>query len=200
VGDSDDTLDDNGEEGLRDDGDGDLLDVEEVPLSDELERALEAFVLIGDWDLATSRSETLDVLVDTLRELEDDAAIEEWVAQYGDRDFHLAQERDGRLVISDVFPVSGVVGFIPRSIVRLLSAELLQNEDDREGWIESLSALSSEWLALLSDEEKMVGHLIRAHGLPLASTVGELGDLIARHATLHQAGDEDVEDEDPEEG
>jgi hypothetical protein len=202
VGDSDDTLDDNGDEGLGDgdEGDLDLLDVEEVPLSGELERALEAFVLIDDWDLATSRSETLDVLVDTLRELEDDAAIEEWVAQYGDRDFHLAQERDGRLVISDVFPVSGVVGFIPRSIVRLLSAELLQNEDDREGWLESLSALSSEWLALLSDEEKMVGHLIRAHGLPLASTAGELGDLIARHATLHQAGDEDVEDEDPEEG
>ena len=167
MGDSDDTLDDDGEEGLRDgdDGDLDLLDIEEVPLSGELERALEAFVLIDDWDLATSRSETLDVLVDGLRELEDDAAIEEWAAQYGDRDFHLAQERDGRLVISDVFPVSGVVGFIPRSIVRMLSAELLlQSEDDREGWLEALSALSSEWLALLSDEEKMVGHLIRAHG------------------------------------
>ncbi|HEY2665867.1 MAG TPA: hypothetical protein VGK51_03430 [Actinomycetota bacterium] len=203
MGDSDDTLDDNGEEGLGDgdDGDLDLLDVEEVPLSDALERALEAFVLIDDWDLATSRSETLDVLVDGLRELEDDAAIEGWVAQYGDRDFHLAQERDGRLVISDVFPVSGVVGFIPRSIVRALSAELLlQSEDDREGWLESLSGLSSEWLALLSDEEKMVGHLIRAHGLPLASTVGDLGDLIGRHAALHQAGDEDAEDEDPEEG
>ena len=202
MGDSDDTLDDDGEEGLgdEDDGDVDLLDIEEVPLSDELERALEAFVLIDDWDLATSRSETLDVLVDGLRELEDDAAIEEWAAQYGDRDFHLAQERDGRLVISDVFPVSGVVGFIPRSIVRMLSAELLiQNEDDREGWLESLSTLSSEWLALLSDEEKMVGHLIRAHGLPLGATTGELGDLIGRHATLHRA-DDDAEDEDPEEG
>ena len=82
MGDSDDTLDDDGEEGLRDgdDGDLDLLDIEEVPLSGELERALEAFVLIDDWDLATSRSETLGVLVDSLRELEDDAAIEEWVA------------------------------------------------------------------------------------------------------------------------
>ena len=104
-------------------------------------------------------------------------------------------------MVSDVFPVSGVVGFIPRSIVRMLSAELLlQDEDDREGWLESLSSLSSEWLALLSDEEKMVGHLIRAHELPLASTAGELGDLIGRHATLHRAADEDHEDEDPEEG
>ena len=201
-GETGETLGDDGEEGLSDGGEGDLelLDIEEVPLSDELERGLEAFVLIDDWDLATSRSETLDVLVDGLRELENDAAIEEWVAQYGDRDFHLAQERDGRLVVSDVFPVSGVVGFIPRSIVRMLSAELvLQNEDDREGWLESLSALSSEWLALLSDEEKMVGHLIRAHGLPLGATTGELGDLIGRHATLHRA-DDDAEDEDPEEG
>ena len=201
-GETGETLGDDGEEGLSDGGEGDLelLDIEEVPLSDELERGLEAFVLIDDWDLATSRSETLDVLVDSLRELEDDAAIEEWVAQYGDRDFHLAQERDGRLVISDVFPVSGVVGFVPRSIIRMLSAELmLQGEDDREGWLESLSALSSEWLALLSDEEKMVGHLIRAHRLPLGATTGELGDLIGRHATLHRA-DADAEDEDPEEG
>ena len=201
-GETGETLGDDGEEGRSDGDEGDLelLDIEEVPLSDELERGLEAFVLIDDWDLATSRSETLDVLVDSLRELEDDAAIEEWVAQYGDRDFHLAQERDGRLVISDVFPVSGVVGFVPRSIIRMLSAELmLQGEDDREGWLESLSALSSEWLALLSDEEKMVGHLIRTHGLPLGATTGELGDLIGRHATLHRA-DDDAEDEDPEEG
>jgi len=193
VGDSDGT-----DETPADGEELDLLDVEEVPLSDELESGLESFVLIEDWDLATSRAETLDVMVDALRELEDDAAIEEWVAQYGDRDFHLAQERDGRLVISDVFPVSGVVGFIPRSIVRMLSTELLlQDEDDREGWLESLSALSSEWLALLSDEEKMVGHLIRAHELPVNETTGDLGDLVGQHATLHAVG---ADDEDDDEG
>jgi hypothetical protein len=205
VGDSDETGGTSGgeEEELLDGLDGDdldleLLDIEEVPLSGELESGLEAFVLIEDWELATSRAETLDVMVDGLRELEDDAAIEEWVAQYGDRDFHLAQERDGRLVVSDVFPVSGVVGFIPRSIVRMLSTELLlQDEDDREGWLESLSALSSEWLALLSDEEKMVGHLIRAHELPVNETTGDLGDLVGQHATLHAVG---ADDEDDDEG
>jgi hypothetical protein len=203
VGDSDDTSTGGEEEELLDGLDGDegdleLLDIEEVPLSGELESGLEAFVLIEDWELATSRAETLDVMVDGLRELEDDAAIEEWVAQYGDRDFHLAQERDGRLVVSDVFPVSGVVGFIPRSIVRMLSTELLlQGEDDREGWLESLSALSSEWLALLSDEEKMVGHLIRAHELPVNETTGDLGDLVGQHATLHAVG---ADDEDDDEG
>ena len=203
MGDSDETGETSGgeEEELLDGLDGDegdleLLDIEEVPLSGELESGLEAFVLIEDWELATSRAETLDVMVDGLRELEDDAAIEEWVAQYGDRDFHLAQERDGRLVVSDVFPVSGVVGFIPRSIVRMLSTELLfQDEDDREGWLESLSALSSEWLALLSDEEKMVGHLIRAHELPVNETTGDLGDLVGQHATLHAVGADDEDDE-----
>lgn len=204
--DSDDTLGgDEDEEEL--DGDADdldedeieLVEVEDVPLSDELERALDTFILIDNWDLAVSRSETLDVLVDGLRELEDDEALEEWVATYGDRDFHLAQERDGRLVISDVFPVTGVVGFIPRSIVRLLSAEMmLQGEEDREGWLESLSELSSEWLALLSDEEKMVGHLIRAHELPVPETAGELSSLISRHAALHAEPGEDDEDEDPD--
>jgi hypothetical protein len=200
---SDDTLGDDEEVELLDgdNGDLDLFDIEEVPLSDELEGALEAFVLIDDWELATSRAETLDVLVDGLRELEGEAAIETWVAQFGDRDFHLAQERDGRLVISDVFPLSGVVGFIPRSIVRMLSMELmLQDEDDREGWLESLSSLSSEWLALLSDEEKMVGHLIRAHQLPVDETAGELGDLVGRHATLHAVADDDEEDADGDEG
>ena len=201
--DSDDTLGD--DEGVElvdgDNGDLDLLDIEEVPLSDELESTLETFVLIDDWELATSRAETLDVLVDGLRELEDEAAIETWVAQFGDRDFHLAQERDGRLVISDVFPVSGVVGFIPRSIVRMLSMELmLQDEDDREGWLESLSSLSSGWLALLSDEEKMVGHLIRAHQLPVDETAGELGDLVGQHAALHAVADDDEEDADGDEG
>jgi hypothetical protein len=198
VGHSDDT-----DETPADGEEVDLLEIEEVPLSDELESGLESFVLIEDWDLATSRAETLDVMVDALRELEDDAAIEEWVAQYGDRDFHLAQERDGRLVVSDVFPVSGVVGFIPRSIVRMLSTELLfQGEDDREGWLESLSALSSEWLALLSDEEKMVGHLIRGHELPVNETTGELGDLVGLHATLHAVGadDEYDADDDDDEG
>jgi hypothetical protein len=194
VGHSDDT-----DETPADGEEVDLLDIEEVPLSDELESGLESFVLIEDWDLATSRAETLDVMVDALRELEDDAAIEEWVAQYGDRDFHLAQERDGRLVVSDVFPVSGVVGFIPRSIVRMLSTELLlQGEDDREGWLESLSALSSEWLALLSDEEKMVGHLIRAHELPVNETTGELGDLVGSHAALHALGADEEDDADDE--
>jgi hypothetical protein len=200
VGDSDETGETSGgeEEELLDGADLDLelLDIEEVPLSGELESGLEAFVLIEDWELATSRAETLDVMVDGLRELEDDAAIEEWVAQYGDRDFHLAQERDGRLVVSDVFPVSGVVGFIPRSIVRMLSTELLlQDEDDQEGWLESLSALSSEWLALLSDEEKMVGHLIRAHELPVNETTGDLADLVGQHATLHAVGADDEDDE-----
>ncbi|HYR63905.1 MAG TPA: hypothetical protein VET24_14905 [Actinomycetota bacterium] len=188
--DSDNTFGDDDEEP---DGDEvvlevEILEVDEVPLSDQLERALDTFVLIDDWDLAVSRAETLDVLVDGLRELEDDEEIEQWVAEYGDRDFHLSQERDGRLVISDVFPVTGVVGFIPRSIVRLLAAELmLQPEEDREGWMESLSELSSDWVALLSDEEKMVGHLIRAHELPLEETTGELDALIGRHATLHAA-------------
>ncbi len=193
--DSDNTFGDDDEEP---DGDEvvlevEILEVDEVPLSDQLERALDTFVLIDDWDLAVSRAETLDVLVDGLRELEDDEEIEQWVAEYGDRDFHLSQERDGRLVISDVFPVTGVVGFIPRSIVRLLAAELmLQPEEDREGWMESLSELSSDWVALLSDEEKMVGHLIRAHELPLEETTGELDALIGRHATLHAAIPEDA--------
>jgi hypothetical protein len=158
----------------------------EVPLSAELRAELGSFVLIEDWDLSVSRAETLDVLADALQELEDDASTEEWVAEYGERDFHLAQERDGRLVISDVFPVAGVVGFIPKALVRLLTRELLaQAEEDREGWVESLSDLVSEWLSLLSDEEKMVGHLIRAHGLGAEDTDEDHAGLIARHAGLH---------------
>ena len=159
---------------------------EEVPLSPELLAELEGFVLVEDWDLAVSRAETLDILADGLRELEDDTATEEWVAEYGERDFHLAQERDGRLVISDVFPVTGVVGFIPKAVVRLLSQELLgQPEEDREAWVESLSDLASEWLSLLSDEEKMVGHLIRAHGLAADETAEDQASLVATHAGLH---------------
>jgi hypothetical protein len=160
--------------------------VNDVVLSPELLAELEAFVLIESWDLALSRAETLEFLADTLQDLEDDTGVEDWVAEYGDRDFHLAQERDGRLVISDVFPVTGVVGFIPRALVRLLSRELLdQPEDDRETWVESLSDLASEWLSLLSDEEKMVGHLVLAHGLGLDVLAEDQASLVAAHAGLH---------------
>ena len=208
MDDIDETLD--GEDIVSEGGDDVevILEIEEVPLSDELEAALEAFVLIEDWDLAVSRAETLDVLVDGLRELEDGDGVDQWVAEYGDRDFHLAQERDGRLVISDVFPVTGVVGFIPKSIVRTIAAELVaQPEEDQEGWMEALSELSTEWLSLLSDEEKMVGHLIRAHELPVEETVGDMGALVGRHATLHATAgdldddlDEDLDDPDEEPG
>lgn len=164
------------------------LDDEGVPLSDDLEAVLAEFVLIADVDLSISRAETLDLMVDALRELEEDEAVVEWVADYGDSDFHLAQGRDGQLIISDIFPVTGVIGFIPKAIVRLVSAELMeQSEDDRESWLESLSELTTDWAALLADEEKLVGHLIRAHDLSSDDTTGEQDELIAQHAVLHAA-------------
>lgn len=173
---------------LDDDDELDDLDDIGVPLSEGLERELAAFVLIGDADLAVSRAETLDLMVDALRELEEDEAIEEWVSDYGDSDFHLAQGRDGQLVISDVFPVTGVIGFIPKAIVKLVSTELMeQDEDDRVSWLETLSELTTDWAALLSDEEKMVGHLIRAHEVGAGGVDGDQDDLIARHAELHAA-------------
>jgi hypothetical protein len=174
------------------DGDDELLNGEEalqVPVSAELEDELEAFVLIEDVDLALSRAETLDVLADGLRELEDDEAIDEWVATFGERDFHVSQQVDGRLVISDVFPLTGLVGFIPASVVGVISRELVaQPEEDRESWMESLSDLTTELLLLLSDEEKMVGHLILAHELPVEETAADHVELVSRHAELHSRG------------
>lgn len=179
---------------VSDDGDledDDEIDEEgdelEVPVSEELETQLQSFVIIENWELAISRAETLDFLVDNLRELEDEDAVDEWVQQYGERDFHLSQERDGRLVITDVFPVSGaLLGLIPKAVIAPLFAELTaQEDDDREGWLESLSDLIGDWLLLLTDEEKMVGHLIRAHQLPVGSTAEEQEVLVIAHAELH---------------
>ncbi|HWD09647.1 MAG TPA: hypothetical protein VHA57_11205 [Actinomycetota bacterium] len=180
--------------GVTDDGDledDDEIDEEgdelEVPVSEELETQLQGFVIIENWELAISRAETLDFLVDNLRELEDEDAVDEWVQQYGERDFHLSQERDGRLVITDVFPVSGaLLGLIPKAVIAPLFAELTaQSDDDLEGWLESLSDLIGDWLLLLTDEEKMVGHLIRAHELPVGNTAEEQEVLVIRHAELH---------------
>lgn len=172
-------------------------DEQEVPVTAELEEALEAFVLIPDWDLAISRAETFDYVVESLRDLEDDDALESWVKQYRGRDFHLAQERDGRLVVTDVFPVAGVLGLIPRSVLDSVLDELMtQPEDDRPAWIESLGEVIGDWVLLLSDEEKMVGHLIRAHGVSAGRTAGELADLAALHAELHGGLDSD---DDPDE-
>ncbi|HEU5003778.1 MAG TPA: hypothetical protein VFW71_13530 [Actinomycetota bacterium] len=194
-GDDDETLEEELDEDLEDDEDegedweGDELD---VPVTAELEEALEAFVLIADWDLALSRAETFDFVVESLRDLEDDDALEGWVRQYRGRDFHLAQERDGRLVVSDVFPVAGVLGLIPRSMLDPVLEELMaQPEDDRPAWVESLGEVIGDWVLLLSDEEKMVGHLIRAHEVEAGRTAGELADLAALHAELHSGLDTD---------
>jgi hypothetical protein len=181
--------------------DEDLDDLDEVPLSDALEQILTTFILIENGELAVSRAETLDFLIDTLRDLEEDEDLEAWVAAYGSKDFHLSQERDGRLIFSDVFPVSGVLGYIPKAVMSGLSAELLgQDEDDREGWLETLSDLIAEWFLLLTDEEKMVGHLIRAHGLSVENTASEHDALVGAHAELHAGVDDedDVEDDDIE--
>jgi hypothetical protein len=184
--------DDELEDGDLDDEELEELDDEEfaeVPLSEALEGELAAFILIDEGDLAVSRAETLDFLIDTLRDLEDDDDIEGWVEQFGNRDFHLSQERDGRLVFSDVFPIAGVLGLIPKAIMSSVSTELIaQSEGDREGWLESLSDLIAEWFLLLTDEEKMVGHLIRAHELPVERTADEQAILVATHAALHAAG------------
>jgi hypothetical protein len=176
-----------------DDLDDDELDedleeeLEPVPVSEALEAELEAFVLIENWELAVSRAETLDFLVDSLRELEDEDAVDEWVRQYGNRDFHLSQERDGRLVITDVFPSSGLLlGLVPKIVIGPIFAELsAQSEDDREGWLESLADLIGDWLLLLTDEEKIVGHLIRAHEVAAEDVAGGHEELVATHASLH---------------
>jgi hypothetical protein len=156
------------------------------PLTPELEAHLGAFVLIEDVDLAVSRLETLDYLVDMLRDLEDADDVAEWTVQFGDRDFHLVQERSGRLVVTDIFPVSGLLGLIPREVINLVSAELAdQSEDDQELWIETLGDLVAESLALVADEEKMVGHLVRAHGLTAEQVSGDHPALVAVHVALH---------------
>lgn len=177
---------------LEDEEDDDELDEEgdgliEVPVSEELEVRLQNFVIIENWELAISRAETLDFLIDNLRELEDEDAVGEWVQQYGERDFHLSQERDGRLVITDIFPASGaLLGLIPKVVIAPLFAELTaQSDDDREGWLETLSDLIGDWLLLLTDEEKMVGHLIRAHEMPAENTAEDHEVLVAAHAELH---------------
>ena len=46
----------------------------------------------------------------------------------------------------------------------------------------------------------MVGHLIRAHQLPVDETAGDLGDLVGLHATLHAVGGDDADDADADEG
>lgn len=174
--DEDDDLDEEGDE------------LVEVPVSEDLERQLQSFVLIDNWELAISRAETLDFLIDNLRELEDEDSVDEWVKQYGERDFHLSQERDGRLVITDVFPITGaLLGLIPKAVIAPVFAELTgQSDDDREGWLETLSDLIGDWLLLLTDEEKMVGHLIRAHEMPAENTAEDHEVLVAAHAEIHR--------------
>ena len=176
----------NGDDEAQDPGPELDEDEEFNALSPLLEAQLAAFVMIEDVELAVSRLETLDYLVDMLRDLEDAEEVAGWVERYGAQDFHLAQERDGRLVVTDIFPVTGVLGFIPREVVALVAKEMTdQAEDDLELWIETLGDLVAESLALVADEEKMVGHLVLAHDLSTDDLDADHAELVARHVRLH---------------
>ena len=75
---------------------------------------------------------------------------------------------------------------LPEELVAVLERELLLLPVRVR--LEALVAaadLVSEWAELVADHEKVLGHLVLAHGEPQDGTAHEL--LVSRHAVLHRA-------------
>jgi hypothetical protein len=75
---------------------------------------------------------------------------------------------------------------VPEELVQLLERELLLLPlRVRLEALVAAAALVGTWSDLLSDHEKLLGHLVLGHGEPTAAA--DHGALAARHASLHAA-------------
>lgn len=165
-------------------------------IPEDLTITLERFVLVDDFDLATSR---IDVLLFVLDEWEQvrykSRDVESWVRKYGNRYYVIEQDDRGewRRASTDVtnsLSQDKVRATIPRRILLTIVAEILQQDaEERIRRSESVIDILSDWLAYFVDDEKLVGHLVREHRASCAIRDEDDQQLIARHAELHNGAD-----------
>ncbi|MGI8427611.1 MAG: hypothetical protein ACR2FO_09605 [Actinomycetota bacterium] len=157
----------------------------------QLAETLEAFVLVNEHDLALSRIDAIEYLLAEWDEV-GEKSIKNWIQRHGDVDYILQTSTHGSLRRAKPGEHSGAAPGaslrLPKQLLSLLISEILkQCEIERIARIQSIQDLVAEWLTLYVDEEKLVGHLVRTHGvLSKVAIDGDEDSLIAMHTKLHQ--------------
>jgi hypothetical protein len=123
------------------------------------------------------------------RLLDNPREIEKWITKYASRAFALDYAKDGTMVPAKDAEDTKMPGSrIPERLVSLLVDEGIKQplNESFDRWTE-VALLIAEWQRIHTDAEKVLGHLIRAHGVVGLAHDSDHADMIRRHADLHAA-------------
>ena len=148
--------------------------------------AVEAFLLIDEWEEASNRVDALEWLFKEALDLYRDKAIARWVEKNRGKDFILGATADGTLLHRRNVVPRRIEGVVPKQLVDYLIRSILSRPEEirdlREG---AITSLIGEWEQLILDDEKLVGHLFRVHRIESRYLTGELNPLVSRHSQIH---------------
>lgn len=173
-------------------------DIEKDPdpykeLPPRVSKALEEFLLVSDYELATYRMDALDSLIMNewiigVGSDEDEEATSAWARRYEGKDFVVVVDEDGELASLPPGQQSPEPhATIPQQLLGLLIRDVLtQPLMERVARCDSISDLEGEWREYYIDEEKLLGHLVKAHALGVDLREEGHDALISRHADLHR--------------
>lgn len=161
-----------------------------VELPSSVTSALEGFILIEDWQLACERIDAIEALLEEgWAQLGGEDDLSGWLNGFEGMPYVLIEGPDGSWIRPtgphqvEVHKVE-----IPNELLGILSDDVLTaSEPDRSGRMHSLSGLVGEWMGLFVDQEKLLGHLLKAHSQPAQLVGADDVELARAHADIHRA-------------
>ena len=156
-------------------------------------KALEAFLLVPDFDLGTQRIDAVDfVIFETWNiddeDLDEEEVVDQWVRAHRGADYVLETDDEGNLQVASPDGSSSPYAVIPEHMVELLVTEVLtQSSIERSARSLSVLDLTGEWMEYFIDEEKLLGHLLRAHRYAHHIVEEDHDSMLAKHAQSHTA-------------
>jgi hypothetical protein len=155
----------------------------------DLLAAVEDFVLMDDLVVGTQRADAIQFLLNLLLDAGSPAEIESFVRNHEGSDFTLVNDPNGILKpLADMEASSRETVTIPKALFSSLAREIMTfpDEDERAVREASLREAIGEATGWLVDQEKLLGHLLLAHGIKTEGTQRDHDSLLTVHAGFHR--------------
>jgi hypothetical protein len=159
-------------------------------LPGQLVLSLEKYVYgDSDWELQNVKLDALAFLCDAWDEIQfEQSEVQAWIDAHAARDLRLKSADSGEL--REVDPSESVSVIVPHSLMAELATSVMEAGSDRRVVrLLALREVLNEWEQQLLDDEKLLGHMIRSHGLTQLDLIANVQVLIDRHAIAHRASD-----------
>lgn len=154
-------------------------------LPSEALSALTSYVLVSSSELALKRLDVLQLLLDEWDELDSSSDFADWADRRGAVPLSIGQGENGALDRSDIVSPNPV---LPESMLEVLTRTIIDREGfERMRGIEGFRELLAEWTPYFDDEEKLLGHLLRAHSAGASAIRMSHDEMLRYHAKGHQA-------------